>query len=146
MPLGSEQLNILMNHALDAMKAKEYLTLLNMLKIIAMAKQDPVVLRQLEEIEQEMPIYFLQFEKLYFMSGSVDGRRSVVFTDIGKVRFNEIPSLYQTYAIDPLNKVAMKLLGEMSKDKGTILTKYVEGKSTLTKSIAKNAPEVILDA
>lgn len=146
MPVTDQNLNTLIEKSIDAIAREQYGALVRLLETICKATEDEEVFERLQEIRRDMPISLAKFETYYFMSRAVDGRRSIVFRDIGRVRFEEIPSLYNTYVIQPVTELAVRKIGELSRDKGTTINRYIKGKAGVAESFERKAPEVILDA
>lgn len=138
-------LNLLVQKAVSSMGDGRYKSLFNILKIIAKATNNKRAVEKLELIKMNLPISFDAFEKYYYMSPGMDPRRSINFKDIGRVRFDIIPSLYEKYVMDPLNDLTMEMVGQLSKDKGSVITNFIADKAKMMEEVTVKEPEIILE-
>lgn len=144
--IDDHNLNSLSDRCTECIKDKQYGALMNLLKTICYATDDMETLAQLDEVAREMPIDLDKFEDCYFKSMGLDGRRSFIFRDIGKVRAELVPTLFQRWVMEPMNRIAVKKLGALSRSKGAVISSFIKGKASIASEFGSKEPEVIYDA
>lgn len=117
---------LFIQNALSAMNNKDYYSLYNTLLSICTAEENEEMKLKLQNIKKEMPIDFMRFQEYFNKSHFSLPNRRIIFKDIGKVKYEEIPVLFEKYSIEPLSIIAVEILGGISKSQSSALKKFIQ--------------------
>lgn len=133
-------------HALSSMSSGDYYTLYNILRSICIAEEDKETLERLEQIKKGMPIDFSRFQAYFNKSHFKDTRRRIIFKDIGKVKYELVPILWERHVAEPLGFIAVEILGNISKSQSSVLKKFIKSKADeIRSSDIDMEPKIILE-